>query len=291
MNYRHVHHAGNFADVLKHTVLAAVIAHLKKKPQPFRVIDTHAGAGVYDLESAEAGKTGEWRDGIGRILADNPPAEVAEILAPYLDVVRAENPEIARDETLVRYPGSPLIARRLLRPCDTLVANEPHKEEAARLKALFAKDAAAKVLNIDGWTALKSVLPPPERRGVVLIDPPFEEAGEFRRLVEALADAHRRFATGTVILWYPAKDPRRIAAFHRDAAARAIPKLLTTELYVRAPLSEGTLAGSGLLILNPPYTLESTLETLLPYLVRTLASSKGAQFRLAWLTGERITTS
>lgn len=291
MNYRHAYHAGNFADVLKHAVLAAVVAHLKRKPQPFRVIDTHAGAGIYDLAGEEAGKTGEWRDGIGRILADTPPADVAEVLAPYLDAVCAENPEGAGGATLARYPGSPLIARRLLRPGDKLVANEAHPEDAARLKALFAKDAAAKVLAIDGWTALKSLLPPPERRGVVLVDPPFEEAGEFQRLLEGLAAAHRRFATGTVILWYPAKDPRRVNAFHREAAALGIPKLLSAELYVRAPLSEGTLAGTGVLILNPPYTLAPALETLLPYLVCTLGRARSAEFRLAWLTGERITTS
>lgn len=291
MNYRHAYHAGNFADVLKHAVLAAVIDYFKRKPQPFRVIDTHAGTGVYDLAGEEAEKTGEWRDGIGRILADTPPPAVAEILAPYLDVVRGENPEGANGAHLVRYPGSPLVARRLLRAGDKLVVNEAHPEDAARLRALFAKDPATKVLEIDGWTALKSLLPPPERRGIALIDPPFEEAGEFERLVQGLAAAHRRFATGTVILWYPAKDPRRVAAFHREIAALGIPKILATDLYLRAPLSEGTLVGTGLIVLNPPYTLESILETLLPYLVRTLARAASAEHRLVWLTGERITSS
>lgn len=297
MNYRHAYHAGNFADVLKHAVLAHVIAHLKRKPQPFRVIDTHAGTGVYDLGGEEAGKTGEWRDGIGRILADAPPPDVAEILAPYLDVVRAENgmaPDGAAGSghpDLVRYPGSPLLARRLLRPGDRLVVNEAHPEDGAQLKTLFAKDPAVKVLALDGWMALKSLLPPPERRGVVLIDPPFEEAGEFHRLVEALSAAHRRFATGTVILWYPIKDPRRVRAFHRDAAALGIPKLLAAELYVRAPLSEGALAGTGLLILNPPFTLEAALKSLLPYLTQRFARAKSAESRLSWLTGERITSS
>ncbi|HRN84358.1 MAG TPA: 23S rRNA (adenine(2030)-N(6))-methyltransferase RlmJ [Hyphomicrobium sp.] len=292
MNYRHAYHAGNFADVLKHAVLALIIAHLKRKPQPFRVIDTHAGTGVYDLGAEEAQKTGEWRDGIGRILADTPPRDVAEILAPYLDVVRAENG--ARGDSpseLVRYPGSPLLARRLLRPGDKLVVNEAHPEDSARLKTLFTKDPAVKVLALDGWMALKSLLPPPERRGVVLIDPPFEEAGEFQRLVEALAAAHRRFATGTIVIWYPIKDPRRVRAFHRDAAALSIPKLLVAELCVRAPLSEGALAGSGLLILNPPFTLAAAVETLLPYLVRTLRQAHGAESRLEWLTGERPLTS
>ena len=296
MNYRHVYHAGNFADVLKHAALAHIIAYLKRKPPPFRVIDTHAGTGVYDLGSAEAQKTGEWRDGIGRILADTPPRDVAEILQPYLDVVLTENGHgasavDAAREAIVRYPGSPLLARRLLRPGDKLVVNEAHPEDGARLKTLFTKDRAVKVLTLDGWMALKSLLPPQERRGVVLIDPPFEEAGEFHRLVDALAEAHRRFATGTVVIWYPIKDPRRIRAFHRDAAALSIPKLLVAELYVRAPLSEGALAGTGLLILNPPFTLEAALETLLPYLVRTLGQARDAESRLEWLTGERATSA
>jgi 23S rRNA (adenine2030-N6)-methyltransferase len=268
-------------------VLALVLEHLKLKQQPFRVVDTHAGTGLYDLASEEAQKTGEWRDGIGRILADVPPPDVAEILAPYLDVVRAEN----GGDTIVRYPGSPLVARRLMRKGDALVVNEAHPEDAARLKALFARDAATKTLELDGWTALKAVLPPKERRGVVLIDPPFEEPGEFQRLMDGLANAHRRFATGTVILWYPIKDVRVVRDFYRDAAALGIPKLLVAELFVRAPQTEGELAGTGLLILNPPFTLEAKLATLLPYLSSVLARSAGAESRLEWLVGERVTSS
>ncbi|WP_072396999.1 23S rRNA (adenine(2030)-N(6))-methyltransferase RlmJ [Hyphomicrobium sp. CS1GBMeth3] len=287
MNYRHIYHAGNFADVLKHAVLALIIAHLKRKEAPFRIIDTHAGIGHYDLGSDEAQKTGEWQDGIGRILADSPPPDIAAILAPYLGVVRAEN----GPGPLKRYPGSPLIARRLMRPADRLVVNEAHPEDGARLAALFAKDRAVKVLALDGWTALKSLLPPKERRGLVLIDPPFEEPGEFSRLVEGLAAAHRRFATGTVIIWYPIKDEHAVRAFARDAAGLGIPKLLSAELLVRAPLSAGGLAGSGLLILNPPFTLEAQLAALLPYLAVSLGHGRGAGSRLSWLAGERVTTS
>lgn len=284
MNYRHVYHAGNFADVLKHAVLALVIEHLKVKPQPFRVIDTHAGAGVYDLSGAEAQKTGEWRDGIGRLLAVPPPAPVAAVLAPYLEVVRAENGE----GSITRYPGSPLLARRLLRHGDRLVVNEAHPDDGARLAALFAKDKACKVLALDGWTALKALLPPKERRGLVLVDPPFEQPGEFRRLVEGLTDAHRRFATGTVMLWYPVKDLRAARAFLSEAAALGLPKLLMAELYVRAPHIEGSLSGTGLVILNPPYTLHEKLALLLPYLVERLAREPGAQHRLEWLTRQRV---
>lgn len=287
MNYRHIYHAGNFADVLKHAVLALVIEHLKLKPQPFRVVDTHAGVGLYDLTSVEAQKTGEWRDGIGRILASDPPAPVAEILAPYLGALRDRNDD-ETGETPTSYPGSPLLARRLMRRGDRLVANEAHPDDAEALAALFAKDPAAKVMAIDGWAALKALLPPKERRGVVLIDPPFEEPGEFKRLLEGLSNAHRRFATGTVIIWYPVKDTRAVRAFQRDAAALGLPKLLSVELYVRPPHLEGELSGTGLLILNPPYTLEEKLARLLPYFVQTLARAKGAESRLTWLTGERV---
>jgi len=283
MNYRHVYHAGNFADVLKHAVLALVIEHLKLKPQPFRIVDTHAGTGLYDLSSAEAQKTGEWRDGIGRLLAAELPEDIAEILAPYLAVVRGEN----AGGDLASYPGSPRLARRLLRPGDNLILSETHPEDQTRLAAVFARDPAAKVLALDGWTALKAVLPPKERRGVVLIDPPFEEPGEFGRLVEALKECHRRFATGIVIEWYPVKDRRQTQAFRRDAAAAGIPKLLVAELAVRAPVADGALVGTGLLIANPPFTLEEKLARLLPYLAALFARGPGAATDLAWLAGER----
>ena len=288
MNYRHIYHAGNFADVLKHAVLALVIEHMKLKEGPFRVIDTHAGIGLYDLESVEAQKTGEWRDGIGRLLAADLPQDVAGILAPYLQLVRAENDNT---EHILRYPGSPVVARRLMRANDRLVVNETHPEDATRLAALFAKDRQTKVLALDGWTALKALLPPQERRGIVLIDPPFEEPGEFARLLEGLVAAHRRFATGTVILWYPIKDLRAVSTFARDAAALGIPKLLSIELAVATPRDDGPLSATGLLILNPPYTLEAKLTVLLPYLARLLQRDDGAMGRIEWLAGERVTSS
>jgi 23S rRNA (adenine2030-N6)-methyltransferase len=203
-------------------------------------------------------------------------------------VVRAEN-DGGKD--IVRYPGSPLIARRLMRRGDSLVVNEAHPEDAERLAALFAKDRQTKVLVLDGWTALKALLPPKERRGLVLIDPPFEEPGEFKRLMHGLIEAHRRFATGTVMLWYPAKDVRTVEVFLRDVAALGIPKLLSAELFVDTPHADGGLMGTGLVILNPPFTLEAKLKDLLPYLATMLARGKGAESRLAWLAGERVTSS
>lgn len=286
MNYRHSYHAGNFADVLKHAVLVQVIEHLKLKDAPFRVIDTHAGIGSYDLQSIEATKTAEWVDGISRVYDAELPPALAALLNPYLAVVRAENGA----GLLTRYPGSPAIARYLLRENDVLAVNELHPEDAARLKVEFARDARVKVLTIDGWIALKSLLPPKERRGVVLVDPPFEEPGELERLVDGLGEAARRFPGGTVLLWYPIKDPRPIARFHRQIAALGVPKILAVDLMIRAPKDIDRLNGTGLVILNPPFTLAERLEGALPHLSQMLAQGEGAAGRIEWLARERNPT-
>ena len=217
MNYRHIYHAGNFADVVKHAVLALVIEKLKLKDAGFRVIDTHAGTGSYDLSSEKAQKTGEWRAGIGRLIGpDAAPIQgpAATLLKPYLDVVRGLN----SGGGVTRYPGSPRLARALLRPQDRLVVNELHREDSISLKGAFARDKLTQVMDLDGWIALKALLPPPERRGVVLVDPPFEEPGEFERMSVALGEAVRRFATGVFILWYPNTDQGHVRAFKRRLA-------------------------------------------------------------------------
>lgn len=286
MNYRHAYHAGNFADVLKHAVLTLVIEHLKLKPAPFRVIDTHAGIGSYDLSSIEAQKTGEWRDGIGRLLDADLPANVVGILAPYLATVRREND----GKGIVRYPGSPQIARSLLRPNDRLVANELHPEDSLHLSSLFAGDPQTKVLTLDGWDAVKALLPPKERRGVTLIDPPFEQPGEFARLAQALREAHKRFATGTVILWYPIKDERAVQVFEQDVHNAEVSKLLSVVLQVRQPNQTAGLQGTGLVISNPPFTLAGKLEVLLPFLEKTLQQGLGARAQVAWLRREQPVT-
>jgi 23S rRNA (adenine2030-N6)-methyltransferase len=283
MNYRHAYHAGNFADVLKHAVLALVIEHLKLKPAPFRVIDTHAGLGIYDLGSEAATKTGEWRDGIGRIERAELPPEAAAALAPYLGVVRALNAE----GPLARYPGSPLLARRLMREDDRLVVNELHPEDRAALTRLSARDPQTKVLALDGFTALKSLLPPKERRGVVLVDPAYEVPGELERLLQGLKDVARRFATGTILLWYPIKDLRQIAAFHQRIAELGFAKAMAVELMVRKPDDPTRLNGAGLIVVNAPFTLWAKLEAVLPELARLLAQGEGACFRLEELGRER----
>lgn len=279
MNYRHAYHAGNFADVLKHLTLALITDYLKRKEAPFRVIDTHAGCGRYALDSVQAAKTGEWRGGIGRVLGPDArplPPDAAQVMAPYLEAVRAENPA----HGLTAYPGSPLIARHLMREQDVLVANELHPEDGVELKAALGRDRRVKLLALDGWIALRSLLPPKERRGVVLIDPPFEEEGELDRLASGLTEALRRFKTGTYVAWYPVKDPKPIAAFHAALAALAGPELLRVELMIRGGNAPDRLNGCGLIVANPPFTLADQLAAVLPELTERLAESSGARYRL-----------
>jgi 23S rRNA (adenine2030-N6)-methyltransferase len=283
MNYRHSYHAGNFADVMKHVVLALVVEHLKLKSAAFRVIDTHAGIGRYNLSGIEAQKTGEWQSGIGRLFNVPLPDAIALLLAPYLRIIAAENPAGA----LTNYPGSPLLARRLLRRGDKLVVNELHPEDRELLKSLFAGDPQTKVLGLDGWTALKALLPPKERRGVVLVDPPFEETGEFTRLARALREAQRRFETGTIILWYPIKDARAVSSFRHEVSDMGLAKLLGAELFVRRAES-GMLYGTGLIILNPPHTLPDNLAAVLPFLAERLALEASAPPRIGWLDSRSV---
>ncbi|MFZ0847926.1 MAG: 23S rRNA (adenine(2030)-N(6))-methyltransferase RlmJ [Hyphomicrobiaceae bacterium] len=283
MNYRHAYHAGNFADVVKHAVFALAIDYLKRKPAAFRIIDTHAGRGRYQLDAAEAAKTQEWRAGIGRLLGPDGkalPPPVAPLLEVYLDAVRAEN---AAGE-LARYPGSPALALRLMRAQDTLVANEMHPEEHAALQAgLGGGCRGVKLLRLDGWMALRALLPPPERRGVILIDPPFEEDGDLVRLGEALGEGLRRFGTGIFMAWYPIKDARTTARLNRAVARAAAAKLLSVELLIRQPRNRDLLNGCGLLIANPPFTFASVLERAGPGLARLLAVGPGANCSVRWL--------
>ncbi|KGD99253.1 23S rRNA (adenine(2030)-N(6))-methyltransferase RlmJ [Rhizobium sp. YS-1r] len=282
MNYRHIYHAGNFADVLKHAVLARLIRYAQKKDKAFRVLDTHAGIGLYDLSSEEAQKTGEWRDGIGRLLEAELPANVSELLEPYLSTVRELNP----DGALKLYPGSPKLARMLFRPQDRLSAMELHPEDFNRLHNLFEGDFRVRVTELDGWLALGAHLPPKEKRGIILVDPPYEEEGEYQRLVKGLANAYKRFPGGTYCLWYPIKKGAPIKVFHEELQALDIPKMLCTELTVRSDRETTGLTGSGLVIVNPPFTLKDELHVLLPVLKTILAQDRFASQRSFWLRGE-----
>jgi 23S rRNA (adenine2030-N6)-methyltransferase len=281
MNYRHAFHAGSFADVLKHAVLTRALLHLDEKEAAFRVIDTHAGTGRYDLHGAEAKRTGEWHGGIGKLFDDPPDGDAGALLAPYLALVRAENAE----GRLRYYPGSPLIARALCRPQDRMIFCE--REPGARkvLAATLGRDPRAKISELDGWTGLKALLPPPERRGLVLVDPPFEEPDELERLLEGLAEAHRRFAGGTYLLWYAIKEPRETESFGRRVARLGIPKILRLELAVDAPRPDAPLAGCGLIAVNPPWTLEGEMKVLLPALADRLGRAGGGGFRVDRLAG------
>jgi 23S rRNA (adenine2030-N6)-methyltransferase len=266
---------------MKHAALARIVEYLKQKDKAFRVIDTHAGLGVYDLSSAEAQKTGEWRGGIGRLLEATLPAGAQALLAPYLDAVRALN----ADGGMRRYPGSPAIVRHLLRPQDRLTAIELHPADTAALKARFAGDFQTRVIELDGWLALGAHLPPKEKRGLVLVDPPFEDAGEFDRLAEGLKKAWRRWPGGIYALWYPIKDRKAVEAFRRELAGAGIPKILDLSLEVRPPSAEPRFDGSGLVVVNPPYPLEAEMRTLLPVLAEVVGET-GAKANATWLAGE-----
>ena len=282
MNYRHAFHAGSFADVFKHAVLCRILHYLRGKPAAFRVIDTHAGAGLYDLTGAEASRGGEWHDGIERLLAARLAEPVATLLAPYLEVIGALN-ERGRLKT---YPGSPAIARAWLRPQDRLIACELEPKAAATLGRHLRGDNRIKTLAIDGWTALSAYVPPPERRGLVLVDPPFEEDSDFHRLSHGLAGAHRKWATGIFALWYPIKDRGEPDALAKRLRRLGIGKTLRAELNV-APLSDPTrLNGSGLILVNPPWTLYGELSVLLPALAGILGRQDQGGFKLDWLSGE-----
>jgi 23S rRNA (adenine2030-N6)-methyltransferase len=283
MNYRHAYHAGNFAEVVKHATLARIVAHLREKPAPFRIIDTHAGAGLTNLAGPQASRTDEWRDGIGRLRTAVLDAGVRALLAPYLEAIDAANPA----GRLAAYPGSPVLARAWLRPQDRLVACELEPGAAAALGRRMRGDPRVKVVAIDGWTALSAYLPPRERRGAVLIDPPFEQPGELNRLAEGLAAAHRKWATGTYVAWYPIKDRNETDAFARKLARTRIPKMLRAELMVAPGPTATRLNGTGLIIVNPPWTLEGELALLLPAFAAVLGRDRQGTFRLDRLTDKK----
>ncbi len=274
MNYDHAFHAGNFADVVKHIVLMRIIAYLCRKPAPFRVIDTHAGSGRYDLTGRAAERNPEWQEGIARLMAADLGGDVAELVSPYLEAVRGLNPGGA----LVTYPGSPLLAKKLIRPRDRLTAMELHPEAGARLRALFGGDPQVKVLAVDGYAALPAQMPPKERRALVLIDPPFEEKHEFDRMLLALKAAHRIFPQGVYALWYPLKDDEGVAAFKKALFSSGIPDIMFSEFRLRAPSEPPRLYGSGMIVLNPPYVLGAELDAIYAALLPILTVSGTAGF-------------
>lgn len=252
MNYRHAFHAGNFADCMKHALLLALLGALGRKPAPFFVLDTHAGAGQYDLDAEPARRTNEAASGIARLLEDTPSA-----LEVYVALVRRTG----------LYPGSPRLIRAVLRGEDNLACCEAHPEDGAALRALFRRDPRVSVHQRDGWSALKALLPPKQKRGLVLIDPPYEDTREFSHLADGLRQAHARFPAAVLAAWYPVKHRAPVRGFFDSLA---LPDTIAAELLLREPLDAARLNGCGLLIVNPPYRFEEEARPILDALLRRL---------------------
>lgn len=279
LSYQHDYHAGNHADVLKHSVLALVIRALQRKETPLRVLDSHAGSGVYDLRSHEARKNAEFAGGIGRLLAaSNPPLE----LHGYLQAVRALNGTGGGKE-LHLYPGSPQVARHLLRPLDHLELLELHPGALARLHRNFGRDNRVHIHDRDAFEGLPALLPPAERRGIVLVDSAYEVKADFTGIVELLNACHRRWATGIYLVWYPLIRHPLAERFTAKVRASGISKILKAELQVEAGGFDG-MRGSGLCIVNPPYGLDQKLNVLLPYLWEALKNDARSGWQVEWLT-------
>jgi 23S rRNA (adenine2030-N6)-methyltransferase len=257
VNYRHAYHAGNVGDCLKHVVLIWLIRAMQRKPAPLFVLDTHAGAGRYRLDEAPAMRTGEWQHGIGRLL-DDPP----QVLADFVQLVQAVG----------LYPGSPVITRTLMRPRDRMACCERHPEDAAALRKLFQDDRQIGVHFRDGWEALGALLPPQEKRGLVLIDPPFEDPQEFGAMAEGLAIGWRRFRTGVFAAWYPIKQRAPVRQLATDVRDGGIRDVVTVELVLREPVDPGRLNGCGMLLINPPYRFEDELRPILAALLDRLGN-------------------
>lgn len=279
MNYRHAYHAGNHADVLKHAVLARLIEYLAAKDKPFGVLDAHAGIGAYDLLGAEASKTDEWRNGIG--LIQKPFADdVEKVLGAYRRAVSALN----KGGDLRYYPGSPDIILQGLRSGDRLVANELHPQDAETMALNYAGERRLQAVVSDALQAVKAHLPFHERRGLVLIDPPYEAADETARVVQMLAQGHKRFATGLFVIWYPVTTEFFVSNLMDAIHALMVGNILRAELRVKNTHEASGLSGSGLLILNPPFTLESELKVLLPALAQRLGVQGLGRTEVSWLT-------
>jgi 23S rRNA (adenine2030-N6)-methyltransferase len=280
MNYRHAYHAGNGADVLKHVVLLALLDHLNRKEAPYCYLDTHAGRGMYPLGAAETQRAGEFRDGISKLLGaeDAPPA-----IRRYLDVINRVGVE---DGALVRYPGSPALALEVLRLQDRAVLVELHHGEASALKNALYRDRRAQVHERDGHEALLALIPPKEKRGLVLIDPPYEQPDEFDRLEQTLLAATARWPSGVYAVWYPIKHGEAAQRFLNRMAASGIRRQLVIELTHERDDLPGGLNGSGMLIINPPYQLEQTLSGSLPWLHSRLSPTGRGRHRMIWSVAE-----
>lgn len=279
LSYRHSFHAGNHADVVKHTVQSLIIESLTEKEKAFLYLDTHSGAGRYQLTSAESEKTGEYLEGIARIWA---ASERPEILVPYLEIVEKLNP----DGELRYYPGSPLLAKELLRSQDQLIMTELHPSDYPRLVEEFARDRRAEVLKEDGFQQLKSKLPPVSRRGFVLIDPPYELKTDYEAVVSAIVDGYKRFATGVYAIWYPVVSRTQINNMVEALRETGIRKILQIELGIQPDSEERGMTASGMIVINPPWKLEAQMQAIMPWLYQTLVPDHQGHTLIEWITPE-----
>lgn len=279
MNYRHAYHAGNHADVLKHVVLTRVLDYMKRKDKLFHVLDAHAGIGVYSLAGKEALKTKEFEGGVAKLKRSFKP-EVEELLKPYRDVLAALNPG-SRD--VVNYPGSPEIIARMLRPGDLMTLNELHPKDFLALRERYDLEPRARVTNMDAAMLIKASLPPSLRRGVILIDPPFEVKTEKEAILSALSHGYRRFASGVFMIWYPIKGADFAEKLTAEIAALQIPATLNIEMRMRESFDGGGLAGSGLIVINPPFVLLDEMKIILPPLAKRLGLGKWGKGSVDWL--------
>ncbi len=278
LSYRHLFHAGSFADVFKHVLLTRLLLALNEKNKAYFYLDTHAGIGRYDLSHPWAQKGREFDSGIQKLL---DRTDIPAAMKPYMDIVRAENP----DGHLRYYPGSPLITRKLIRPTDRMALSELNKTDYAELQAVFAGDRRVNVKLMDGYQALKAHLPPKERRGLVLIDSSFDRAREFARLATALHEAHTRWATGTYAVWYPLMGAGVIRGFEKQIEAAGIRKVLQFELSI-LPEDASTMPGSGMIIVNPPWKFDTEMRTLLRWLWSVLNVKSAGGVKVNWLVRE-----
>lgn len=279
MNYRHAFHAGNHGDVLKHVLLSRVLTYLTMKDAPLAVLDAHAGIGHYDLTGLEAIKTGEWRSGIGKLLGAKLDDEVTYLLQPYLNVVRLQNAA----SVLQFYPGSPEISRRLLRANDRLILNELHPQDHAALVARFAIYKRVQFNNVDALQAVKANMPFREKRGLVLVDPAFEVLDEPARVARMVSQGLGRMANVCMMIWYPVTTQKFANDFCGGLAFEGAKSVLQMELLVRTSEEGGGLSGSGLVIVNPPWTLFDEAQKIMPALAKILGESGQGRFKLDWI--------
>jgi len=279
LSYRHLYHAGSYTDVFKHALLTRLLIALNAKDKPYCYLDTHAGIGRYDLAHPWAHKAREYETGISKLWERQ---DIPELLRPYMETVRAEN----AGKRLRFYPGSPLIARRFLRPIDRMVLTELNPTDFEALQTVFDKQRRVAVHKMDAYQGLKAFLPPQERRGLVLLDSSFDRAREFDRIVRALKDTHQRWATGLYAVWYPIMEPAPMRDFMASIERSGIRKVLRLELTVRGRDESGFIPGCGMLVINPPWHFDEEARPLLQYLWRVLAIDGAGRAEVSWLVPE-----